>query len=117
MGSVLLSPATCTMIMFKVVLFSALLAVCLSQGYKGEEAPKPYSYQYAVADDYSKANFHKAESQDANGNVKGQFVIALPDGRIQTTAYTADHVHGFIADVTYQGEPVYPEQRPYKPVR
>ena len=49
------------------------------------------------------------------GNVKGQFVIALPDGRIQTTSYTADHVQGFIADVSYQGEPVYPEARPYKP--
>lgn len=40
--------------------------------------------------------------------MKGQFVIALPDGRIQTTAYSADPVNGFIADVTYQGEPVYP---------
>ena len=50
----------------QVVLFSSLLAVCLCQGYKGEESPKPYSYQYAVADDYSKANFQKAESQDAN---------------------------------------------------
>ena len=47
-------------------MFSATLALCLSQGYKGEESPKPYSYQYAVADDYSKANFQKAESQDAN---------------------------------------------------
>ena len=42
------------------------------------------------------------------GNVKGQFVIALPDGRIQTTAYTADHVNGFIADVSFKGEPKYP---------
>ena len=49
--------------------------------------------------------------------MKGQFVIALPDGRIQTTSYTADHVQGFIAEVSYQGEPVYPEApaRPYKP--
>ena len=30
-----------------------------------EEPPKPYTYQYAVADDYSKANFQKTESQDA----------------------------------------------------
>ena len=29
-------------------------------------APQPYSYQYGVADDYSKANFQKTESQDAN---------------------------------------------------
>merc|ERR1719431_93817 len=77
--------------------------------------PKPYQYQYGVSDDYSKANFQKTESQDSSGNVIGSFVIALPDGRIQTTKYTADHVHGFIAEVTYQGEPVYPkETKPYK---
>ena len=41
-------------------------------------------------------------------------MIALPDGRIQTTKYTADHVGGFIAEVTYQGEPVYPKDpKPY----
>merc|ERR1712203_489615 len=29
--------------------------------------PKPYAYEYGVADDYSKANFKKSETQDANG--------------------------------------------------
>ena len=72
-------------------------------------APQPYAYEYGVADDYSKANFKKAESQDAYGNVAGSFTIALPDGRIQTTTYTADHYNGFIAEVTYEGTPVYPE--------
>ena len=94
-------------------------------------APQPYSYQYGVADEYSKANFQKTESQDASvrvkkqtvilflnlcfqGNVQGSFMIALPDGRIQTTKYTADHVGGFIAEVTYQGEAVYPKEiKPY----
>ena len=48
------------------------------------------------------------------GNVIGQYVIALPDGRIQTTSYTADHVNGYIAEVTYQGTAVYPkETKPY----
>merc|ERR1711881_371842 len=70
--------------------------------------PQPYAYEYGVADDYSKANFKKAESQDAYGNVAGSFTIALPDGRIQTTTYTADHTNGFIAEVTYSGEAVYP---------
>ena len=72
-------------------------------------APQPFAYEYGVADDYSKANFKKAESQDAEGNVAGSFTIALPDGRIQTTTYTADHYNGFIAEVTYEGTPVYPE--------
>ena len=77
------------------------------------EIPKAYNYQYGVKDDYSKANFAKSESQDDKGNVQGTFVISLPDGRIQTTTYTADPVQGFMAEVTYQGEPVYPEPKPY----
>merc|ERR1712236_130499 len=72
--------------------------------------PQPYSYEYGVADDYSKANFKKAETQDSYGNVAGSFTIALPDGRIQTTKYTADHTNGFIAEVTYEGTPVYPPE-------
>ena len=72
--------------------------------------PQPYAYEYGVADDYSKANFKKTETQDANGVVSGSFTIALPDGRIQTTKYTADHVNGFVADVTYEGTPVYPPE-------
>merc|ERR1712130_669570 len=72
--------------------------------------PQPFAYEYGVADDYSKANFKKSETQDANGVVSGSFVIALPDGRIQTTTYTADHTNGFVADVTYEGTPVYPPE-------
>jgi hypothetical protein len=37
-------------------------------------------------------------------------VIALPDGRIQTTTYTATEQGGFVAEVTYQGEAVYPQE-------
>merc|ERR1711982_275025 len=66
--------------------------------------------EYGVADDYSKANFKKTETQDAEGKVAGSFTIALPDGRIQTTTYTADHYNGFVADVTYEGTPVYPPE-------
>merc|ERR1712223_402832 len=68
-----------------------------------KEVPQPYAYEYGVADDYS-----KAETQDAAGNVGGSFTIALPDGRIQTTTYTADHTNGFVAEVTSSGEAVYP---------
>ena len=79
--------------------------------YKEEKLPpQPFAYEYGVADDYSKANFKKTETQDANGLVAGSFVIALPDGRIQTTTYTADHHNGFVAEVTYEGTPVYPPE-------
>merc|ERR1712072_294327 len=72
--------------------------------------PQPFAYEYGVADDYSKNNFRKTETQDAEGKVAGSFTIALPDGRIQTTTYTADHYNGFVAEVTYEGTPVYPPE-------
>ena len=73
---------------------------------------QPYTYQYGVKDAVTKSNFAKTESQDAKGQVQGTFVIALPDGRVQTTKYTADAVNGYVAKVSYHGEPVYPKQGP-----
>merc|ERR1712128_267106 len=103
--------------MFKLFTAATLLAVAAAQyapapAYKPVEklAPQPYAYEYGVADDYSKANFKKAETQDAYGNVAGSFTIALPDGRLQTTTYTADHTNGFVAVVTYSGTAVYPPE-------
>merc|ERR1711997_428142 len=94
----------------QVLLVLSLLSCALSLP---PPAPRlPYTYQYGVKDDVTKSNFAKTESQDANGQVKGTFVIALPDGRVQTTKYTADPVNGYVAKVSYQGEPVYPAQRP-----
>merc|ERR1739838_257037 len=111
---------TQTLNMFKVILASALVVAAYAAAppaygppapYKEEKlAPQPFAYEYGVNDDYSKANFQKSESQNAEGVVQGKFVIALPDGRIQTTTYTADHYNGFIADVTYEGTPVYPPE-------
>merc|ERR1711971_1420769 len=106
--------------MYKLLVASALVATAFAAGPPAYGAPAPYveeklppqpfAYEYGVADDYSKAKFKKTETQDANGLVAGSFVIALPDGRIQTTTYTADHVNGFVADVTYEGTPVYPPE-------
>ena len=77
--------------------------------------PQPFSYQYGVADDYSGANYEKAENQDASGNLQGSYRVNLPDGRVQIVTYTADHQNGFIADVKYEGTAVYPEEKPYAP--
>merc|ERR1712105_356849 len=71
-----------------------------------KELPEPYTY--GVADDYSKANFNAAETADANGVVGGSYSVSLPDGRIQTVTYTADHTNGYVAEVSYSGEAVYP---------
>merc|ERR1711892_423568 len=75
-----------------------------------ELLPQPYAYQYGVSDDYSNSNFKKQESQDGAGNVAGSFTIALPDGRIQTPPYAADPVNGYVAEVSYEGTPVYPPE-------
>merc|ERR1712112_151325 len=73
-----------------------------------KEVPEPYTYSYGVADDYSKSNFQASESGDATGVVGGSYSVNLPDGRIQTVIYNADHANGYVAEVSYSGEAVYP---------
>merc|ERR1719513_301351 len=102
--------------MYKVILASAIVAIAAAATpYAAkpdpyDAAPEAFAYQYGVADDYTSTNFKKEENQDEYGNVAGSFTIALPDGRIQTTTYTADHYNGFVAEVTYEGTPVYPPE-------
>merc|ERR1712106_189998 len=109
--------------MYKVLIASALIAAAAAAGPPAYGAPAPYhaapveklppqpfAYTYGVVDDYSKNNFQKSETQDAEGKVSGSYTIALPYGRIQTTTYTADHYNGFVAEVTYEGTPVYPPE-------
>merc|ERR1711982_305199 len=69
----------------------------------------PYTYNYAVADDYSNSNFQAAESSDGLANKDGSYSVALPDGRIQHVNYHADDVQGYVAEVTYDGTAAYPE--------
>merc|ERR1719511_85379 len=77
--------------------------------YKPEKLPpQPFAYEYGVKDGYSGADFAKNENQDASGNVAGSYVVHLPDGRVQTVTYTADHYNGYVADVKYEGVPQYP---------
>merc|ERR1712223_552340 len=84
-----------------------------------EDAPPVYAYEYAVADDYSKANFNQNEKRDGYAT-SGSYRVALTDGRIQTVTYgTADAYSGNVAQVTYEGVPHYgpPPKHPaaYKP--
>merc|ERR1711902_337057 len=74
--------------------------------------PSPYSYTYAVADDYSGAAFNQAENNDGTGVVDGEYSVNLPDGRIQHVKYHANDYDGFVADVTYEGEPLYAAAAP-----
>merc|ERR1712130_579708 len=50
----------------------------------------PYTFTYAVADDYSKSSFNAEESSDGASNVAGSYSVALPDGRIQHVKYTSN---------------------------
>merc|ERR1711970_296522 len=47
------------------------------------DEPNPYTYTYAVNDDYSGSRFDAAESADGAGSVSGSYSVALPDGRTQ----------------------------------
>merc|ERR1712127_1092668 len=62
-----------------------------------ELPPQPFQYEYGVKDDYSGNAFAKTESQNEAG---------------QTVTYRADHEGGFVAEVTYEGEPQYPPPPP-----
>merc|ERR1712098_932875 len=80
-----------------------------------DETPKPYTFEYGVADDYSGANFNAHENADGK-SVTGSYQVHLPDGRIQTVTYTVDQYNGYVADVSYEGTAQYPEYKPtYKP--
>merc|ERR1711971_511132 len=86
--------------------------------YKAEVYPdevSPYTFTYAVADDYFKANFNAEEQSDGASNVAGSYSVALPDGRIQHVKYSSNGYDGYVADVTYEGTAVYPEAKPYAP--
>merc|ERR1712027_284218 len=72
----------------------------------------PYTYNYEVADDYSKAAFSQTESNDGTGVVEGSYQVNLPDGRVQTVTYHANAIDGYVAEVSYAGEAQYPEAVP-----
>merc|ERR1712128_358121 len=69
----------------------------------------PYTYQYAVADDYSGSNFQAAETDDGTAARTGSYSVALPDGRTQHVSYTANDIDGYVATVTYDGQAAYPQ--------
>merc|ERR1712061_469336 len=74
--------------------------------------PQPFQYEYGVKDDYRGNAFAKTETQNDLGQVQGSYKVNLPDGRVQTVTYHADHEGGFVAEVTYEGTPQYPEPPP-----
>ena len=72
--------------------------------------PMPFNFVWAVKDEPSANDYsHQAES---DGNVvTGSYRVLLPDGRTQIVTYKADE-NGYVADVKYEGEAKYPDQKP-----
>merc|ERR1712213_151613 len=131
MGSLLLAPApdtfhTTLSDMASKVVLAALLALGHSSPV-AQYAPAPYpaeaaypdikpsyNYQFGVNDpEYSGAVFSHQENRE-DYNTQGEYRVNLPDGRVQIVSYTAGP-EGYVADVTYEGEAIYPEEAPYKP--
>ena len=77
----------------------------------------PYTFSWAVKDDYTYNDYAHQETADDKGYVTGSYRTLLPDGRTQTVTYKADDYSGYVADVKYDGEAKYPEYKPaaYKP--
>ena len=75
--------------------------------------PPVYNYEYGVQDGYSGAVFSHAENRD-NYDTAGEYRVNLPDGRVQIVTYKAD-ANGYTADIKYEGEAHYPEDKEYKP--
>merc|ERR1712107_232412 len=73
------------------------------------EPARPYQFEYGVSDQYSGSQFQQAEAQDNSGVVVGSYSVALPDGRLQVVKYTADPYAGYVAEVSYEGQAVYPD--------
>jgi len=71
--------------------------------------PQPYEYKYGVEDQYSGTSFDKNENQSPDGVTTGSYRVNLPDGRVQVVSYTVDAYNGYVADVRYEGEAVYPD--------
>merc|ERR1712212_369171 len=76
--------------------------------------PKPFAYQYGGVDAQGLES-SKVENQGEDGVVRGEYRVQLPDGRTQIVSYTADEVHGYQAEVRYEGEahPEVPQPNDY----
>merc|ERR1712088_1308347 len=58
---------------------------------------------------------HAAPAYDTPSPYTYSYSVALPDGRIQHVNYHANDYDGYVADVTYEGAPQYPEYHPAAP--
>merc|ERR1711887_47444 len=73
-------------------------------------SPDPFHFQYGVHDDKYYTDFSEVRSGDKAGNIRGEYSVALPDGRIQHVSCLADgNYGGTVMDVKYDGEAHHPD--------
>lgn len=70
------------------------------------QEPALYNFDWSVNDGFAN-NYGQRESRDGP-HTEGEYYVDLPDGRQQRVAYTVSGDSGFLADVSYVGEPHYP---------
>ncbi|KAL0810280.1 hypothetical protein ABMA28_010440 [Loxostege sticticalis] len=73
------------------------------------EPGMPFDFAYAVNEDGNDYSHNAVSDGDVT---RGEYRVALPDGRTQVVKYTADWKNGFNAEVSYEGEARYPDQQP-----
>ncbi|KAI5643498.1 insect cuticle protein domain-containing protein [Phthorimaea operculella] len=71
------------------------------------EPGMPFDFAYQVNEDGNDYSHNAVSDGDVT---RGEYRVALPDGRTQIVKYTADWKNGFNAEVTYEGEARYPDQ-------
>ena len=68
---------------------------------------KPYSYAYEVVDPAGGNAYGHRETSDGKGCVQGEYRNVLPDTRTQIVKYSVCPDTGYVAEVSYEGTPVY----------
>merc|ERR1719244_1552069 len=69
-----------------------------------------FHFEYGVHDDTYHTDFSEQRTGDETGSMKGEYTVALPDGRIQHVIYHADGGYGgTVMEVKYSGEAHHPE--------
>ena len=73
-----------------------------------ESSASEYSYSYSVPETEL-----QAWEERSGYSTQGSYSVLLPDGRTMTVTYSVpDTETGFLAEVSYKGEPVYPDTQP-----
>jgi len=69
---------------------------------------KPYSFAYEVIDPAGGNAYGHRETSDGV-TVEGEYRVVLPDTRTQIVTYSSSAATGYVAEVRYEGTPVFPD--------